>query len=60
MQESCFTNLDGTPLDTEILNAVRNLNISSPGASGIHARRWQALSSTSVGFNFIRHFVVQF
>jgi len=58
-QESCFTNFDGTPLDKEILNAIRKLNISSPGADGIHARLWQALSSTDASFSFIRHFVVQ-
>jgi hypothetical protein len=47
-------------LDEEILNAIRKLNLSSPVAYGIHARIWQALSSTDVGFSFIRHFVVQF
>ena len=60
MQESCFTNLDGIPLDEEILNAIRKLNISSLSAFGIHARLWQALSSTNAGCSFIRHFVVQF
>jgi hypothetical protein len=37
-------------LNEEILNAIGKLNISSQGASGIHARLWQALSSTDVGF----------
>ena len=60
MQEACFTNLDGTPFYVEIHVAVRKLNASSPRASRLHARLWQAFSSTDIGFNFIRHFVVQF
>ena len=59
-QEACFTNLDATPLDVEIYAAVHKLNASSPGPSGLHARLWQALSSTDAGFACIRHFVIHF
>jgi hypothetical protein len=47
-------------MDEKILNVVRKVNISSPDASRIRARLWQALSFVDAGFNFIRHFVVQF
>ena len=60
MQAICFTNLDATPYDEENLEAVREINASSPGSSGLHARLWQALSSIGNGFHFIRHSVIQF
>jgi hypothetical protein len=42
MQEACFNNLDGTPLVVEIHDVVRKWNSSSPRASRLHARLWQA------------------
>ena len=59
-QESFVPDLDASPSDDEILQAVNKLHPSSHGASGLHARLWQALSSTSGGFAFIRHFVIHF
>ncbi len=58
MQESCFPDLDASPSDDEILQAVNKIHPLSLGASGMHARLWQALSSTTEGFAFIRHFVI--
>ena len=59
-QEPCFLDLDSIPSNIEINTAVNKLNASSPGASGLHARLWQALSSTDTGFSYIRHFVHHF
>ena len=59
-QESYFSDLDAAPSDIEIIAAINKLNHSSPGASGLHASLWQALSSTVNGLNFIRHFVIHF
>ncbi len=55
-----FLDLDTTSSNVEIVTAINKLNASSPGASGLHARLWQALSSTDNGFSYIRHFVHQF
>ena len=55
-----FPNLDASPFDDAILQAINKLHSTSLGASGVHARLWQALSSTTTGFDFIRHFVVHF
>jgi len=59
-QETCFLDLESTPSNVEIITAVNKLNASSPSASRLHARLWQALSSTDIGFSYIRHFVHQF
>ncbi len=53
-------NLDAPPSDDEILQAINKLHSTSPIASNVYGRLWQALSSTLAGFAFIRHFVVHF
>ena len=55
-----FLNLDSSPSDVEIVHVINKLHYTSPGVSGVHARLWQALSSTTIGFDFIRHFVFHF
>jgi hypothetical protein len=44
----------------EILQVVNKLHPSSHGASCLHARLWQDLSSKDEGFAFIRHFETHF
>jgi len=51
-QETCFSDLDSTPSDVEIVTSINKLNPSSPSASGlIHARLWQALTFTDSGLH---------
>jgi hypothetical protein len=55
-----FSSLDASPSDVKIVHAINKLHSTSPGVSGVHARLWQALSSTTPGFDFIRHYGVHF
>ena len=59
-QQPMFEGLDALPSDDEISKGVAKLHATSPGASGLHARLWQALASTEAGMSFIRHFVRHF
>ena len=59
-QEPVFPDIDGLPTDDEIAKGISRLHATSPGASGTHARLWQALASTSAGFDYIRHFITHF
>ena len=52
--------IDDLPTDDEIAKSVSRLHATSPGASGTHARPWQALASTPESFNYIKHFILQF
>ena len=56
-QQPMFEGMDVLPSDdAEISKGVAKLHATSPGASGLHARLWQALASTEGGMSFIRHF----
>jgi hypothetical protein len=55
-----FPNLDASPSGDEILQAINKLHSTSAGASDVHARLWQALSSIATRFDFIRHYAVHF
>ena len=59
-RQTPFPDIDGLPTDDEITRNISRLHATSPGASGTHARLWQALASTPVGFIYIRHFVIHF
>ena len=59
-KETCFSDLDATPTNAEIVTSINKLNASSPGASGLHARLRQAISSNDNGLSYIRHFARQF
>ena len=59
-QEPVVWGIDGLPTDDEITKGISRLHATSPGASGTHARLWQALASTSAGFDYIRHFITHF
>ena len=52
--------LDHTPTDEEIRRAVRRLNNTAPGDSGVPAQLFKALASTDAGFNVIRTMVLGF
>ncbi|EOD18415.1 hypothetical protein EMIHUDRAFT_196668 [Emiliania huxleyi CCMP1516] len=51
-QRPVAVGLDHVPSDDEIQLATSKLHATAPGPSGLHARLWQALVSTSDGFGF--------
>jgi len=59
-QRQVAVGLDHVPTDDEIQLATSKLHATAPGPSGLHARLWQALVSTSDGFGFVRHLVQHF
>ena len=59
-QRPVAVGLDHVPSDDEIQLATSKLHATAPGPSGLHARLWQALVSTSDGFGFVRHLVQHF
>ena len=59
-QRPVAVGLDHVPTDDEIRLATSKLHATAPGPSGLHARLWQALVSTSDGFGFVRNLVQHF
>ena len=52
--------LDHIPTDIEIRTAVRRLNNTAPGESGVPAPLFKALISTGAGFDVVRSMVTRF
>ena len=59
-QHPTAPNLDHPPTDDEIRRAVRRLNNTAPGESGVPAQLFKALVSTSAGFGVVRSMVLCF
>ena len=48
------------PSVSDTTTAIKKLNLSSPGLSGIHRSYWKAMASNDVTFNLIRDFITNF
>ena len=59
-QRDVMPDLDQAPSDDEIRRAVRRLNDTAPGESGVVAPLFKALISAGDGFNIIRKTVLDF
>ena len=59
-QHSTVPDLDHIPTDDEIRRAVRRLNNTAPGESGVPAQLFKALISTSAGFDVVASMVHRF
>ena len=59
-QHSTAPDLDHAPTDDEIRRAVRRLNNTAPGESGVPAQLFKALISTGAGFDVVSSMVHRF
>ena len=59
-QRPVMPDLNHVPTDDEIRNAMRRLNNSAPGDSGVVAPLFKALISTDSGFGLVREMVYHF